>query len=62
MKLIDRIALNRAVSLLLNFIIRLLETFNKKNKEGSKPVTPKPRPRPLKNVIDHVIPWRQDNE
>ena len=56
MRLIDRIALSRAVKLLVDFIIRLVEIFNKKNTEETNP---KPhRPKPIKNLLDKVIPWR----
>jgi hypothetical protein len=56
MRLIDRIALSRAVKLLVDFIIRLVEIFNKKNIDESNP---KPnRPKPIKNLLDKVIPWR----
>lgn len=56
MRLIDRIALNRGIKLLINFIIRLVEIFNKKDIDE---ISPEPdRPKPLKNLIDKIIPWR----
>lgn len=60
MRLIDRIALNRAVKLLADFIIRLVEIFQKQN-TGKKIIpTPSPhKPRPLKNILDSIVPWRK---
>jgi hypothetical protein len=61
MRLIDRIALNRAVKLILDFILAVLKIFAKENTEDkpNSPVTPKPRKRPLKDLVDNVLPWRK---
>lgn len=62
MRLIDRIALNRAVHMLLDFILAIIKIFNKstpKNKPNNlNPVKPKPK-RPLKDLLDNVLPWRE---
>lgn len=57
MRLIDRIALNRAIKLLSNFIIQLVEIFKKKQEDRSKPDIIKP-PRPIKKIVDIFTPWR----
>lgn len=57
MRLIDRIALNRAIKLLSNFIIQLVEIFKKKQEDRPKPDIIKP-PRPLKKIVDVLTPWR----
>lgn len=63
MRLIDRIALNRAVKMLLDFILAIVKMFDKSTPEDKPdgPVTPKPSPkrRPLKDLIDNVVPWRE---
>jgi hypothetical protein len=58
MKLIDRIALNRAIQIILNFILAILKVFAKSTPE-QKPNTPKPNKRPLKDLLDKTLPWRQ---
>jgi hypothetical protein len=61
MRLIDRIALNRVIKLILDFILAVLKIFAK-DKQGNKPVVPvhpKPRKRPLKDLVDNVLPWRK---
>lgn len=58
MRLIDRIALNRAIKLLSDFIIKLIEVLNRKNQNNTKP-KPKPQKiRPIKKIIDTIMPWR----
>jgi len=66
MKLIDRIALNRLISIIADLIISLAKIFSKNNSDRvvnpDSPVKPH-RPKPLKKVvdtIDHIIPlpWR----
>jgi len=63
MRLIDRIALNRAVKMLLDFILAIVKMFDKSTPEDKPdgPVKPKPSPkrRPLKDLIDNVVPWRE---
>jgi hypothetical protein len=62
MRLIDRIALNRAVHMLLDFILSIIKIFEKKT-PGNKPddlVKPKPSKRKrLKDLVDNVLPWRE---
>jgi hypothetical protein len=60
MRLIDRIALNRAVQMLLDFILAVLKIFEKHIPEDKPdgPVKPKPR-RPLKDLVDNILPWRK---
>lgn len=61
MRLIDRIALNRAVSMLLNFILAVLKIFEKHLPEDKPdgPVKPKVKKRPVKNLLDNLLPWRK---
>jgi hypothetical protein len=60
MRLIDRIALNRAVQMFLNFILAVLKIFEKHIPEDKPdgPVKPKPK-RPLKDLVDNILPWRK---
>jgi hypothetical protein len=62
MRLIDRIALNRLISIIASLIISLAKIFEKHmpNKiEPSSPAGPK-RPRPLKRIIDIIpYPWKK---
>lgn len=62
MRLIDRIALNRAVKLLLDFILSVLKIFAKEKdgKSPDKPVSPKRRKRPVKDLVDNILPWRKN--
>lgn len=57
MRIIDRIALNRAIKIFLDFILAILKICEKRNPNIS-PITPKPRVRPIKNILDTVLPWR----
>lgn len=61
MKLIDRIALNRIIQIVLNFILAVIKIFapKKQGVDPTIPVRPKPRKRPLKDLVDNVLPWRQ---
>ena len=62
MRLIDRIALNRAVQMLLDFILAIIKMFEKHTPEDKPdgPVKPKPKPkRPLKDLVDNILPWRK---
>jgi hypothetical protein len=63
MRLIDRIALNRAIHMVLNFILSIFKMFDKKTPEDKPdgPVKPKPssKRRPLKDLIDSIVPWRE---
>lgn len=60
MKLIDRIALNRAIKILLDFILAILKIFEKHipTNTPSNPIKPK-RHRPLQDLLDNVLPWRK---
>lgn len=61
MRLIDRIALNRAIKLILDFVLAVLKIFAKE-KPGQTPITPvspKSRKRPLKDLVDNILPWRK---
>jgi len=61
MKLIDRIALNRLIKILTNFILAIIKIFQKNDKPT--PVEPPPsRPKPLKKIIDNIVPWRKKDE
>jgi hypothetical protein len=62
MRLIDRIALNRAIQMVLNFILAIIKIFDKGAPEDKPngPIKPKPKPkRPLKNLVDNILPWRK---
>jgi hypothetical protein len=62
MRLIDKIALNRLISIIGGLIVRILEIFSKHTPNDKNPLTPsKPnRPRPLKKVIDIIpFPWKK---
>jgi hypothetical protein len=63
MRLIDRIALNRAIQMLLDFILAIIKMFDKGAPEDKPdgPVKPKPSPkrRPLKDLVDNILPWRK---
>ena len=62
MRLIDRIALNRAINIFLNFILAVLKIFEKHlpQEEDKTPVKPKPKhKRPLKDLVDNIFPWRK---
>ena len=60
MRLIDRIALNRAIKILLDFILAVLKIFEKHIPEDkpNTPIKPK-RHRPLKDLVDNILPWRK---
>lgn len=62
MRLLDRIAVTRAIQTLLDFIIEIVKIFTKKNNidKPDGPVKPKPRRRPLRDWINNVNPWRND--
>ena len=60
MRLIDRIALNRAIKMLLGFILSVIKIFDKSTPENKPdgPVKPKPK-RPMKDLVDNILPWRE---
>jgi len=58
MRLIDKIALNRLISIIADLLVRLAKIFADKTpvNNPSKPV----RPKPLKKIIDILpLPWRK---
>jgi hypothetical protein len=56
MKIIDRIAINRLISILTNFILSLIKIFNKKTIDNITPIKPDKKPFPwLRKQIDKVI-------
>lgn len=62
MRLIDRIALNRAIQMLLNFILTIIKIFDKGSPENKPdgPVKPKPKSKkPLRDLVDNILPWRK---
>jgi hypothetical protein len=57
MKLIDRIALNRLLSVIASLIITLAKIFA--NKSDNQPDTKPGKPKPLKRIINIIpLPWR----
>ena len=56
MRLIDKIALNRVLRVITDFIIRLVEILNKQKESDIKP-SPS-RPKPIKKIVDRILPWR----
>jgi hypothetical protein len=65
MKLIDRIEINRAIQAFIDLIINIAEAFSGKKieKPESPTIIPLPKPiKPLKRVVDKIIPWRKENE
>lgn len=57
MKIIDKIALNRALKILADLIIKLFEMFNKQ----PKPIDEQPKPKP-KKPLDRILPWRNHDK
>lgn len=56
MKIVDKIALNRAIKILTDFILKLIKLFN----SPQKPIEePKPKP---KRPLDRVLPWRNHDK
>lgn len=53
MKIIDKIALNRLIAIITNFILGLLKIFAPKSIEDIE--TPKPKRK-------KILPWRNKNE
>lgn len=53
MRLIDRIALNRLIKIITNFILSLIKIFKPKDKEIIN--VPKPRKRPLRDLLDKLF-------
>lgn len=61
MRLIDRIALSRAIKTILDFILELVKMFVKDN-DKHKPngsVKPKTRRKPVKDLLNNILPWRK---
>jgi hypothetical protein len=59
MRLIDRIALNRAVQMILSFILSLVKIFKKESDNLTPDGPSKPKRRPVKDLLDNVLPWRK---
>lgn len=59
MRLIDRIALNRAVQMILSFILSLVKIFKKESDNPAPGGPAKPKRRPVKDLLDNVLPWRK---
>ena len=48
--------------MLLDFILVIIKMFDKSAPENKpdSPVKPKPKPkRPLKDLVDNILPWRE---
>ena len=59
MRLIDRIALNRAVAMILSFILSLVKIFKKESDSPTPSGPVKPKKRLVKDLLDNVLPWRK---
>ena len=62
MRLIDRIALNRAIHMLLDFILSIIKMFEKETPENKPDDLVKPKPskrKRLKDLVDNILPWRE---
>lgn len=57
MKILDKIALNRALKILADFIIKMLQLFNKQSEPTEEKIKPKPK-RPL----GKILPWRNNDK
>jgi hypothetical protein len=53
MRLLDKIALNRLISIITNFILGLIKIFSPKSIEEIEPPKPKRK---------KILPWRNKNE
>ena len=52
MKFLDKVALNRFIKIITDFILSIIKIFATKNKDI---VSPKPVKRPLKDLLDRVF-------
>lgn len=62
MNLKERLQLRSLVNLIISVIERLVNIIIKISPRLDKPLVPKPRPKPIKKVIDsinNIIPWRK---
>jgi hypothetical protein len=59
MRLIDRIAISRAVQMILSFILSLVKIFKKESDNPTPDGPAKPKKRPVKDLLDNVLPWRK---
>jgi hypothetical protein len=60
MNLFNKIRLSKLLTQLINIIRKLIELFDKTD---DAIIVPKPQPqpihpKPLKNIIDRIIPWK----
>jgi hypothetical protein len=69
MRLIDKIALHRAIKTLLDFILAVLKIFEKQLPSNNvSPIKPsiepsiKPKRKVVKKILDNILPWRNINE
>jgi hypothetical protein len=62
MNLRERLEIRAVINMIISIIERLAALFNKTQKKFSpkpKVDVPKPnRPRPIKNIVDNILPWR----
>lgn len=54
MKFLDKIALNRLIKIITNFILGLIKIFKPENSDILPPI-PTPRKRPLKDLLDRIF-------
>lgn len=63
MNLRERLQLRAAINLIVSVIERLVNIFLKLAPKTDTPkVDPVKPKRPLKKVIDNIVPWRDNNE
>jgi hypothetical protein len=60
MNIIDKIRISKLITQLINVLRKLIQLFDKTD---DTIVIPKPQPvpvhpKPLKNIIDRIIPWK----
>jgi|APGre2960657373_1045057.scaffolds.fasta_scaffold243635_2 hypothetical protein len=57
MNLIDKIRLSKLITQLINVLRKLIALFDK-TENPIIPPNPSPRPKPVKNIIDRILPWK----
>ena len=45
--------------MLLDFILAIIKMFNKSTLDKNKPDGPVKPKKPLKNLVDNILPWRK---
>jgi len=59
MNLIDKIRLSKLITQLINVLRKLIALFDKTENTIIIPKPPPaPRPKPVKNIIDRILPWK----